>query len=88
MDFKDDKGRLTDMGVIQIHRLRNAYARDRTPQAASRIWTLQVLAEELGVSLGTVHNVCRGRTHLSLHPSKDRYWNELHKLEFLEASGK
>lgn len=54
MALKSEKGRLTPDGVARIRDLR---ARD------PKKWTYQALAEELRVSLTTIYNVCKQRTH-------------------------
>lgn len=69
MDYKTSAGRLREAGVARIHELRDAYDTNGDPKEASKKWTLQAIATELGLSLGTVYNVCAGKTHKDQHPA-------------------
>lgn len=75
MTLKTTKGRLLQDGVLEIHRLRDAYNPDCSPKEPSEEWTLQKIAWQLELSLGTVHKICKGETHPDLHPSKPYYWS-------------
>lgn len=53
--YKTAKGRLSPAGVARIRELR---------ATNPRMWTYLRLATELGVSIQTIFNVCKGKTHV------------------------
>lgn len=59
--LKSSSNRLREATVAKIHELRGAYDSEGKPQKPTR--TYQSIATELGISLGTVYNVVKGRTH-------------------------
>lgn len=61
MDLKTTVGRLREACVTKIHELRAAF--DSEGQPLKPAMTYQQIATRLGVSSGTVYNVCTGRTH-------------------------
>ena len=54
-------GRLTEAGVSEIHRLR----------AAGH--TYPAIAKLVGISNGTVYQVCKGKTQRDMHPTVHIY---------------
>lgn len=68
MTNKTHSGRLREDGVKKIHELRGEYDATGVRVNSKGEKTYQAIAEELRVSLGTVYNVCRGRTWPDLHP--------------------
>ena len=72
MEFKAENGRLLQAGVMRIHMLRGAWDEDGNPKKPDV--KLETIATELGVSLGTVHSVCSGKSYKSLHPSGKLFW--------------
>lgn len=70
--IKTAAGRLREAGVARIHELRDAYDDNGDAKPGKPKRTLQSIAAELGLSLGTVYNVCAGKTHRDLHPALSR----------------
>lgn len=64
-----------ERGVMQIHSFRRAYESEGHPCPAKH--TLEEVAKLVGVTIGTVHSVCTGKTHKDLHPSRPLYWRLL-----------
>jgi len=56
MGYKAPNGRLRESGVIRVLELRSAGGDLRGA------WTYERIAREVGVSLGTVYRICKGRT--------------------------
>ena len=72
MNYVGENGRLLQAGVMRIHMLRGAWDEDGNPKKPDV--KLETIATELGVSLGTVHSVCSGKSYKSLHPSGKLFW--------------
>ncbi len=58
MNYKTPAGRLREAGVLEIRRLRDEKRADGKP-----VHSYQAIATNMGVSIGTVYNVCSGKTH-------------------------
>lgn len=56
--LKSAKGRLLEAGVARIFKLRT-----ETHPTTGKPWTYQQIASELGVSMSTVYNVVKEKTH-------------------------
>lgn len=59
--LKTASGRCREACVARVHELRAAYDADGRPQRPRM--TYQQIAEELGLSVSTIYNICRGKTH-------------------------
>lgn len=59
--LKTTTGRCREACVARVHELRAAF--DEHGRAQRPRMTYQQIAQELGLSVGTVYNICTGRTH-------------------------